>query len=148
MRRDARPRPNVIPLEAMTRPQLEEIAIRLENRADGDPSPIETMAPGDLVAYIESLKRPSAARPKKTRQKRPRMPKNRGVGKYCRELVMRVVATGPDGPIGLSYNKMTKMVRRKFPDSAADERHLRWYAAQLRREDKRVPNNRERSRWI
>lgn len=139
----------MISLDALTRDELEQIAVRMECRNAGcEPADTQKMTRKALVCYIESLKKPYRGLPKRPRVRKERMPKNLGVGKYCRELLARVIEEGPEGPVGFSYNKMVDMVQKKFPQSAVDDRHLRWYAAQMRRDDKKIPNNRKRSRWI
>lgn len=71
------------------------------------------------------------------------MKRNTGVGRYCRELLAREASPG----MGLSYQKIVQMARRKFPDSAVDERHVRWYAAKMRSDEEKIPADRGRSRW-
>lgn len=72
----------------------------------------------------------------------------RGVGKFCRELLAQVVGKTDEGePLGMGYLRMLEVVRRRFPDSAVDEKHLRWYASQMRRDGHVIPAWRERSRW-
>lgn len=136
------------PLSRMSREDLEAVARRMERRAVGEPEDLRKMTREQLVAYSESLRQPVAPRLSKKRAAGSRMPKNRGVGRYCRELLARVIETNADGPVGLSYNKMVKMAAQKFPDSRVDEKHLRWYAAQMRRDNKTIPVERRRSRWI
>ena len=134
------------PLAQMTRAELEEIVVRLETKARARPSDLARMTREALCRRAESLYVPP--RQKRPRVKRPRSPRNLGIGRWCQALLAKIVGQGPHGPIGLSYEKMVAMARRKFPMSAVDERHLRWYAAKMRREDKFVPADRPRSNWL
>lgn len=137
----------MIPLRDLTMENLRDMAATLERRARVRVSEETRLWPrARLVKYIEELRPPE--RQKLPRAKRPRMPKNLGVGKYCRDLLAKVIGHTEDQlPIGLSYNEMVRRARKKFPDSCVDERHLRWYAAKMRREDQLIPVHRKRSRW-
>ena len=73
--------------------------------------------------------------------------KKDGVGAYCRQILARVVDEVNGHPVGLGYGEMVTMVQKKFPNSRADERHLRWYASHLRAEGKSVPAHRRRTYW-
>src|SRR3990167_2876178 len=137
------------PLRKMSKPDLIAVAIRMEVRAEGTPADLERMTRGQLVAYIEALRPPERARLKKARLPAGRMPKNLGVGRWCRQQLSKIIGQTPDGhPVGLSYAKIVAAANRKFPMSAFDERHARWYAAQMRRDGLMIPVERERSRWI
>ncbi len=121
--------------------QIVETAERKRGRATTDTS---DWPRSRLVSHIEAYAPPA----KQKRARRPRMAKNLGVGKFCQELLARVVGQTVDGlPIGLSYNVMVATAQKKFPDSCVDERHLRWYAAKMRREDHLIPVHRGRSKW-
>lgn len=128
---------------------LREIVDVMERRADGPPCETAGWTRDELIHYIEALRpTPPARRPRVVRIRRPRMARNLGVGRYCQALLAKVVGRDDEGhEWGLSYEKMVKMAQRKFPDSAVDERHLRWYAAKMRREGMTPPVYRERSRW-
>lgn len=134
----------------MTNEDLRQIVDIMERRAKSGAADVTRWSRAELISYIESLRpipKPKRVRPPRVRK--PRMPRNTGVGRYCEEVLAIVVERDSEGhDWGLSYEKMTKMVQKEFPDSAADERHLRWYAAKMRRDGKTIPVYRERSRWI
>lgn len=131
----------IIPVAEMTDGDMLDVAWRCGAPAEATRWPRER-----LVEYIEAHE-PPCPQVYVSRGPRPRMPKNLGVGRYCREILATVIRTDASGPWGLSYAEMMKMAKKKFPDSCVDERHLRWYAAQMRREDMTIPVNRERSSW-
>lgn len=135
-------------IEDMTRTELEDVVRLLESRGVGAPLRLGNMTRADLAEYAVSLRRPPRQRLKAPFVPRQRMPKNLGVGKHVRRLLAKVIAQSPDGPVGYPYKRIVAMAQRKFPDSAVDERHVRWYAAQMRRDDLTIPVNRARSNWL
>lgn len=140
---EARKQDKFIPRSKLTLKMLHEIAWRRQQVKRRFKPLVDTtsMTRAEIISFIETMA-------PKERIRKARMPKNTGVGRYCQALLAKVISNGPDGPIGLSYNKMVKMIAKKFPESAADERHLRWYAAKMRRDDIRIPVERERSKWL
>ena len=123
----------MIPLAQLTDRQLCEMAWRRK-------APLAALKwpRGRLIQYLEA-----------NGPKRKRMKKNLGVREYVYRLLERVIGETDDGlPIGLSYKKMVHMAQKKFPDSAVDERHVRWYANKYRADGGIIPVHRERSRWI
>ena len=80
--------------------------------------------------------------------RRKRMKRNLGIREYVYRLLERVIGHTDDGmPIGLGYKKIMLAARRKFADSAVDERHIRWYANKYRADGGIIPVHRERSKW-
>lgn len=139
----------VTPIEKMNERDLRELVDRMEMRADGAPANTRGWTRDQLVEYAESLRPGQQRRLKRERERRERMPRNRGVGKHARELLMFEACRNSDGfPVGLSYAEIVDLVRDEFPDSAFDERHARWYATKMRSEGLMIPVYRERSRWI
>lgn len=140
----------IVSLAKMTMANLREVIDVMERRAEGDPADTSGWTREQLIQYIEALRPvPPTRRPRPERVRKARMKKNLGVGKFCLDMLARVVGrTLSDAPVGLSYNKMVQMAQKKFPDSAVDERHLRWYAAKARRDGLTIPVERERSRWM
>ncbi len=143
----------IMPLATLTDEQVREAAYtacRLKGnirRLDRSVN-LEVMNRAELIKYINSL---APVRSKcRLSPGKPRMAKNKGVGRYCKELLRRVIGTveGTTQPIGLSYKQMVSMAQRKFPDSAVDERHLRWYATAMRAEGEMIPVHRKRSSWV
>lgn len=134
------------PLGDMSVAELREAVLNFSIRRR-KPADVDRMTRRQLVELAESLYVPP--KPPRPRKRRPRSPKNVGIGKWCQEMLAKVVGHDTSGqPIGIGYNELVKMARRKFPKSAVDERHFRWYAAKMRREDKFIPVERPRSRWI
>lgn len=142
------PKRMTIPLDMMTDDNLRDIVGVMERRARKMPANTARWGRRKIVRYINSLKRPDPIKPPRVRKKR--MKKNLGVGKYCRDVLLSaVIGKTADGhPIGHSYMEMTKMAQAKFPDSAVDERHLRWYATQARADGMNIPVYRRKSVWI
>lgn len=148
---------SMVPLADMTRDQLLEIVDVAERRwAEGPPTDTRRWSKTQMVAYVESLRPDKRAPRKKLAERRAtRLKTHRGVGKYCLTLLATITGHTPDGlPIGLSYNRMVRMAQRRFPDSAVDERHLRWYASKARLEARLsgvelvMPVHRKRSVWV
>ena len=125
----------MIALDKVTDSQLLEMAFR--KRA---PDVAAKWPRGRLIQYIDK----QAPKVKvKTRMKR-----NLGVRKFVYTLLERVVGETDDGlPIGLGYKKIVEMTHKKFPDSAVDKLHVRWYANKYRADGGLIPVHRERSRW-
>ena len=146
----------LISVDDMTADQLRELIERCERRKNDTPADTHGWSRARLIAHIEFMqpapRGPYKKKKKKKavrRRKKKRMPHNLGVGRHCLELLQRVIGHDREGhPLGLSYMEMMKMAQEKFPDSAVDERHLRWYAAKARRDDVEIPVYRKRSRWI
>jgi len=59
---------------------------------------------------------------------------------------LKVAAAGSH-PVGFSYSNILKRMQAKFPTSAVDQKHLRWYANKMRELDIFVPVYREKSDW-
>ncbi len=101
---------------------------------------IEKFAPGRVLIPVR--KRSVRVARKVRHVARP------GVGNTARELLQKVIGKTPDGePVGMSYQAMLKIVKKKFPESKVSYAHLRWYATKLTLEDVKVPAHRERSIW-
>lgn len=136
---------NFKPLADLTIAELQQLADRMLRYNSHRAVPTDGMTRRELIEYIESMNKRwiPKPRPKKGR----RMPKNLGVGKWCRAILAEVIGQGPHGPIGHSYTEMVKMAQKKWPLSAVDERHLRWYATKARGEGIMIPSDRPRSSW-
>lgn len=136
----------LIPLDKLTDDDLREIIDVMERRHKAKVDS-RGWPRASLIAHIQRIG-PPPVKAKPERRTKKRMPRNEGVAKYCREILTVVVGKDLDGhPVGLSYQKMTKMAQKKFPLSCVDERHLRWYACQMRSNGMTPPVHRERSRW-
>lgn len=91
--------------------------------------------------------------------KGPGLKKKVGVGGYCEELLAVVdhhvnidgekvdAKTKGAIPVGLAYADILTRVTKKFPQSAVDANHLRWYNGRMRRNDVFAPVNRIQSSW-
>lgn len=103
-----------------------------------------------LVAMLETLAPKVYKQKYKPRPHKVRIPlmKRRGVGKFICAQLSVVIGRTPDGfPIGLSYEKILMATLTEFPESAADELHMRWYANRMRARGHMIPVYRARSNW-
>lgn len=124
------------PLDQVTDRQLVEMAWRRKA-----PLAAARWPRGKLIQYLE-------ARAPKVRGKM-RMKKNLGIRTYVFAQLSRVVGETSEGfPIGLSYERIVRSAKKKFPDSAVGELHIRWYANKMRADGYMIPVHRKRSRWI
>lgn len=74
--------------------------------------------------------------------------RNRGIGEYCREQLLVIKGKTEDGhPMGLSYESILKAAQKRFPESAVNRGHLRWYSSRMRENGIEVPSYREKSDW-
>lgn len=146
-----KPQSAFTPLRRLTVENLRQMVDRLERRrgrATDSVSDTRGWPKARLVGYLEAKAPPERQKPL-PRVRKQRMPKNLGVAKFCYGLLAVVTGHTEDKlPIGLSYNEMVKRAQAKFPDSCVDERHLRWYASKMRRENHVIPSHRGRSKWI
>lgn len=104
----------------------------------------------DLIARINKL---LPARGPKIKSKKL------GIGAACYELLGKVLYYEDDGgvkhdapssgchPVGIAYSKILKRVNDRFPESAVNRHHLRWYANRMRSLDMPIPAHREKSEW-
>lgn len=70
------------------------------------------------------------------------------IGDFCRDLLRVVVGKTEEGyHVGLGYGKMKDIAQTHYPNSLVDEKHLRWYAHDMRDDGEIIPVYRERSKW-
>lgn len=82
-----------------------------------------------------------------------------GIGAACYAMLGEVLYHADDDgtkhdkpfkgshPVGIAYDKILTRIKHKFPESAVDRHHLRWYANRMRELDQPVPAHREKSHW-
>lgn len=117
--------------EKMTVEQLREMVCIMSRRGGGfEPPQLVKWSRTKCLEWLKTAGPPS------------------GIGNFCRDLLRVVMGKTVEGyEVGLSYTYMVRVIQEHYPNSMADEKHLRWYLTSMRAAGEMVPVYRERSKW-